>query len=225
MLGLCVLTYSSQGFAQSTPQPVVVELFSSQNCPACPPADQLMGKLSQQSDIIALSCHVDYFGQSRVKLGKSFCTERQKAYSAFKGSTKLFTPQMMVNGYLSAVGYDKADVANALRRGKGDRMSPIIIRKKPNDQYNMSLPNLSHISSPMNLWLAVYDHPHSTGMGRQGPRTYYNVVSELRGLGSWKGNASSFNLPPFNMTNKAGFAVFAQSPKTGKIVTAGQYKF
>jgi len=183
-----------------------------------------MGNLSQQHDIIALSCHVDYFGQTRVKLGKAFCTERQKSYSAFKGKTKLFTPQIMVNGHLSAIGYDQRDVRNALQNAKKDHIPPITIRQKSSNKYNMSLPNLGQITGPMNLWLAIYDRPHTTAMGRDGPRVYYNVVSEMRGLGSWQGSAASFNLPNFNTVNKAGFAIFAQDPRSGKILTAGQYK-
>ena len=78
------------GPLQTKPSPVVVELFSSQNCPACPEADAYMNDLVKSDAVIALSCHVDYFGQTSAGLGKKFCTERQGRYMKQIGAQVTF---------------------------------------------------------------------------------------------------------------------------------------
>lgn len=81
---------------QAKPSPVVIELFSSQACPACPPADAYLGSLIKSKGVIALSCHVDYFGRRGTELGKAFCTERQARYIKQIGRHSYYTPQMMI---------------------------------------------------------------------------------------------------------------------------------
>ncbi len=216
------ITMPASSQAQSD-APVLVELFSSQNCPACPPADRYMGQLVNQSNVIALSCHVDYFNGS-TPLSQKFCTDRQIGYKVQSGRKKLFTPQMIINGHLNAVGYDKETVSKSIAQARSENIAEIQITPKSNGQYQFQLPELLNARGPMNLWLAVYRPPYTEQRARVGEITYFNVISQMKGLGSWVGTTASYTVPPFNRDNQSGFAIFAQDPKSGRIMTAGHYK-
>lgn len=97
--------------------PVVVELFTSQSCSSCPPADKRLGVLAEDDNIIALSCHVTYWDHLHWKdtLSQEFCTKRQYQYNQAIGKRGVFTPQMIVNGQHSAVGSRGHTVNAALK--------------------------------------------------------------------------------------------------------------
>ncbi|MGY6633988.1 MAG: DUF1223 domain-containing protein [Alkalilacustris sp.] len=95
---------------------VVVELFTSQGCVACPPADALMGRLAERPGVIALALHVDiwdYLGWAD-KFADPVFTERQKAYARAEGSRSIFTPQMVVGGVHRIVGTAGMELADRL---------------------------------------------------------------------------------------------------------------
>ena len=102
---LCLLTLIVPNFSYGQNAPVVVELFSSQGCSSCPPADEYLVELAQKSDIIALGWHVDYWdyiGWEDVFAHPAF-TERQKAYARALNERMIYTPQFIVNGVESSV--------------------------------------------------------------------------------------------------------------------------
>src|SRR5271165_1705051 len=84
--------------AGAAPVPTVVELFTSQGCSSCPPADQLLGELAKRPDVIALAYHVDYWNQLgwTDRFSASDFTKRQRAYARKMGSSNVYTPQMVV---------------------------------------------------------------------------------------------------------------------------------
>ncbi|KKK59691.1 hypothetical protein LCGC14_3031870, partial [marine sediment metagenome] len=87
---------AAQGAAAQTDQPVVIELFTSQGCSSCPPADELLTRLAARTDVIPLALHVDYWDYIgwRDHFGKPAFTKRQKSYAAVAGSRTIYTPQM-----------------------------------------------------------------------------------------------------------------------------------
>ena len=91
------------------PRPVVVELFTSQGCSSCPPADAYVGKLSARSDVLALSFHVDYWDdlgwRDRFALAQS--VERQNTYARNLRSSSVYTPQLVVDGLDDYLGSDR----------------------------------------------------------------------------------------------------------------------
>jgi len=97
--------------AQAGPR-AVVELFTSQGCPSCPPADALLTKLARDPDLIALSLPVDYFDQPglKEKLSRHAFTERQEAYADARGDDDLYTPQAIVNGREQAFGSERQEI-------------------------------------------------------------------------------------------------------------------
>ncbi|HST95675.1 MAG TPA: DUF1223 domain-containing protein, partial [Microvirga sp.] len=98
--------------ALADPPRAVVELFTSQGCSSCPPADELLVEYSRQPDVIALSMPVnywDYLGWKDTLAHVAF-TERQKAYAHSRKDRQVFTPQMIVNGKKSCIGSDRDQI-------------------------------------------------------------------------------------------------------------------
>jgi hypothetical protein len=99
-------------------EPVVIELYTSQGCSSCPPADELLTELAKRDDVVALSLHVDYWDYLgwRDVFARHEFTERQKAYRDVAKERSIYTPQMVVHGEGRVVGSRRADVMDALDR-------------------------------------------------------------------------------------------------------------
>ena len=105
----------SAASAQAQPR-AVVELFTSEGCSSCPPADRLLGELAADPSLVALSVHIDYWDYIGWKdtLADPRNTARQKAYAHARGDGRVYTPQAVVNGSLHALGSDKAAIEHAI---------------------------------------------------------------------------------------------------------------
>src|ERR1700750_688452 len=104
------------GDAAAADPRAVVELFTSQGCSSCPPADKLLGELAKDANVIALSLPIDYWdylGWKDTLADKRF-TARQKAYSHMRGDRDVYTPQVVVNGSAHVVGSDRAKIEGAI---------------------------------------------------------------------------------------------------------------
>ncbi len=208
--------------------PVVLELFTSQSCGFCPPADALIGQMAQQDNIIALSCHVDYFNVSQNSLAKNFCTRRQNEYNRLIGSGPRYTPQLVVNGHLDMIGYQTGKVSAAVLKARAEKTSAISITDNGMGGYNVSLPSSNARSGDVRLWVAVYDKPQTLALmegNNFGKKlTYYNVVSDIQDLGAWDGMPATRDIKVPLSAKNAGFAVVAQNVTTGFIIAAGDMK-
>lgn len=207
---------------QTTAAPVVVELFSSENCPACPPADAFMKTLSASKGVIALSCHVDYFGNTSGNMGRPFCTDRQAEYIARMGRKSHFTPHMMINGHISEVGYETEKISAKLMKARAERVGSVLITQRVAGVYDFTLPSANKRTAAK-IWLAVYDKPKTVNeRGRS--MTYYNVVKRYIPLGEWNGSVLSSAVSPIIDKNSAGFAIVVQDIKSAKVLAAGDFK-
>jgi len=115
----------------------VVELFTSQGCSSCPPADKIIGELSSDPSIIALSMPIDYWDYLGWKdtLADSRFTARQRAYSRMRGDREVYTPQVVVNGAEHVIGSDRAGIENAIAKTSSSHnvMSvPVSMKRKSN---------------------------------------------------------------------------------------------
>lgn len=235
---LLALAFSSQAFAQDgvtvisprpeaapEPPPVVLELFTSQGCAFCPPADELMGQMIQQKGIIGLSCHVDYFGIKKNALGKSFCTKRQADYNRLIGNGPRYTPQLVVNGHMDMIGYEAGKISAAVLKARAEKIIPVKLTPVGGGAYDFSLPQISLKDEPVQLWMAVFEKPKSIAIteGNNFGKTvqYYNVVDRIDDLGAWDGAAMTRPLNIAYQTQDGGLAVIAQNTKTGRIIAAG----
>src|ERR1041384_1895274 len=90
--------------------PVVVELFTSQGCNSCPPADALLGELAQRPDLVALAFHVDYWNYIgwQDPFSSPEATKRQRDYAQSLGLSSVYTPEMVIDGSFDIVGLDRA---------------------------------------------------------------------------------------------------------------------
>src|ERR1700743_3858389 len=113
-LGICAIVAIIRP-AHADPR-AVVELFTSQGCSSCPPADKLMGELSKDPSIITLSMPIDYwdFVGGKHPLPDARFSARQKAYSHMRGDRDVYTPQAVVNGSLHVIGSDRAGIEGAI---------------------------------------------------------------------------------------------------------------
>ena len=102
--------------AQTQSRPAVVELFTSEGCSSCPPAEAYIGELAQHKDVLALSFHVDYWDNLGWKdpFSLRISTERQSAYSKALGRSSVYTPQVVIDGKDDYVGTDRRNIGKAL---------------------------------------------------------------------------------------------------------------
>src|SRR4051794_10112623 len=126
ILGLLPWLLAAAGAPHAETRPVVVELFTSQGCSSCPPADALLRELAGRADVIALGFHISYWDRLGWKdpLSNEASTDRQKAYAS-RLSGRVYTPQIVVEGTNEIVGSDRAAVAAALRKGPSEAIAPV----------------------------------------------------------------------------------------------------
>src|SRR6476659_633562 len=140
-LGICAIVAVIRP-AEADPR-AVVELFTSQGCSSCPPADKIIGDLARDPSIIALSMPIDYWDYLGWKdtLADSRFSARQRAYSRMRGDREVYTPQVVVNGSVHVIGSDRAGIENAIgKTGKDDSvMSVPVTMSLAGKQINVSV--------------------------------------------------------------------------------------
>src|ERR1700735_2309357 len=107
-------------------RPVVVELFTSQGCSSCPPADAVLAELAPRKDVLALGFHVDYWDSLGWKdpLSTPGATGRQNEYAAQFGRHEVFTPQIVIDGQRQAVGSNRNAVLQAITQSDATAIAP-----------------------------------------------------------------------------------------------------
>ena len=118
-VGLCLALAGAPLIAAE--RPIVVELFTSEGCSSCPPADALLAELAKRPDILALSFHVDYWDRLGWKdpFSSAAATARQQRYAEILAPHTVYTPQIIVDGRWQAVGSDRSEVEQALAAAAG----------------------------------------------------------------------------------------------------------
>ena len=189
-------------------RPVVVELYTSQGCSSCPPADALLAKLAQQPGVLAMSFPVTYWDMLGWKdtLATDANTERQKAYAHVMGHGAVYTPQMIVDGVSDVVGSREGEVESTIaahaRENATDNADNVAVTLSETPQtlhIAIGGSNARDAGSVATVWLfhlrgAV---KVAIGAGENEGRsvTYRNVVGDLRAVGQWNGEPVSIDLP------------------------------
>lgn len=213
--------------AQGPGAPVVVELFTSQGCSSCPPADALLGELADHPGVIALSLHIDYWDYIGWKdpFANAALTARQRHYARRMGLRYVYTPQMVVDGTTDVAGLRRSQVVKAVEKAAKQRKA-VKVRFEPADGGKIVVPAGHAPEGGAAVWLAIYDSEHETAVARgenAGRKIKnYRVVRELVQIGSWHGEALEI---PFDMAAAAaqgrdGCAVIVQQGLTGPILGA-----
>jgi hypothetical protein len=204
-------------------RPVVVELFTSQGCSSCPPADAYVGKLSARSDVLALSFHVGYWDdlgwRDRFALAQS--VERQSIYARNLGRSSVYTPQLVVDGRDDQVGTDGKAIARAL----SEHRDGVAVRVSMRDAQVLVELGAYPNATPSDVVLIAYlrHAVSSVGRGENAGRMLdeFNIVRAIRTLGSWKGQAQSFSVPESSLPQDAtDVAVLVQGSGQALIIGA-----
>ncbi len=199
----------------------VIELFTSQGCSSCPPADKLLSELRNDSALVTLSLPIDYWDYLGWKdtLAIPDHTARQKAYSQARGDRQVYTPQVVINGLTQLLGNDRAEIENAVAQihRSGSALSVPVHVAVSNEQITVSIPNENIVATTGEIWLCPLNRSVSVGIGRGENSghtiTYTNVVRRWIKLGTWSGKGESFTVP-MNTVKFAGadsVAVILQS--------------
>jgi hypothetical protein len=208
----------------------VLELFTSQGCSSCPPADVLLQQFSQRDNILALSFPVNYWDHLgwRDTLAKDAFNERQREYAAARGDREIYTPQIVVNGIAHAIGSQKSAIEAALAQtGRQLRPSwvPVSLECGGGDAQLKAgdAPAGSELRSGR-LWVALYSNSVAVEIGRGENHgrevTYTNVVRQLVSAGDWDGREARYRVKIPPGTHFDGCAALLQSDKTHALLGA-----
>jgi len=211
--------------AADATHPAVIELFQSQGCSSCPPAEANVGAISGRADVLALSFEVDYWDRLGWKdtFSRHAWTERQYAYAEAMGhGDNVYTPQVVVNGRVAGDGIEPGALASLVSRG--DRGSG-----GPSVGFSGGAVTVGAGRAPAggaDVWLARYIPrtvevaiPRGENAGHTLP--YKHVVREMILLGKWKGEAATFPVPRGSDSGLADAAI-VQASGAGPILAAAK---
>jgi hypothetical protein len=216
----CTVTVNAQS------RPLVVELFTSQGCSSCPPAEAYLGQLSARPDVVALAFHVDYWDdlgwRDRFELAQS--VSRQNAYARNLQRATVYTPQLVIDGRFDALGADGRTVAGALAEPR----SQVPLMLSLHDAALQVALGVQPQSAACDVWLVAYRrHALSAiGRGENAGRNLeeFNIVRELRNLGPWKGEQKAVRIPLSSLpSDSTDVAVLIQHAGQGAIIGAAAH--
>ena len=221
------------GVADAAPR-AVLELFTSQGCPSCPPADALLGEYASGGEVLALSFSVDYWDYLgwADTLASRDNTRRQRDYAAARGDLQVYTPQMIVNGVEHVIGSDRSAIARAIARRPEAEALPVPVELAlAEDSLSLSAGGaVGDMANRAILWLIVFHSERhvSVARGANGGQTlaYRNVVQKIQRVAVWKGKPMTIDLPQSEMRSSRadGVAVLLQtetaSGRPGRILGA-----
>ncbi len=186
--------------AQTSARPVVAELFTSQGCSSCPPADALITALAgTRPDLLLLTFHVTYWNGLGWRDPFSFpgATERQRNYVALGVSPEVYTPDLVVDGREDVIGSDRSAVISALARAEAkDRTAAPVALTRHDETVTITI---GAGAGRGTVLLIGYDRRHRThvGFGENGGRTLLetDIVRSMSFVGAWSGRALELQAP------------------------------
>jgi hypothetical protein len=198
--GLLIATYLAADAAEPR---ALLELFTSQGCSSCPAADKLLGDLSADPSLVALSVPIDYWDYLGWKdtLANPAHSARQRAYARVRGDRQVYTPQIVVNGATHVLGSDRAAIDHAIAQTdqKSGVMSLPVLMSVGGADLNVKIESAENEHASGEVWLCPLAKaiPVEIGRGENRGRTivYHNVVRSWLKLGDWAGAAESWTVP------------------------------
>jgi hypothetical protein len=214
----------------------VVELFTSQGCSACPPADALLARFADTPGVVALSFSVDYWDYLgwRDTLASPANSERQRAYARSRGDGKVYTPQVVVDGLAHVNGANEAAIEMAMRNATKELQDvkvPVSMRAD-GDTLIVDVGAASEKSDRRagTVWLAIAKDVETVevkrGENRGRELSYHHPVRELSPIGLWHGDPITLRLPLKDLKTIGGDCLFAllQVENNGPILGAAEYR-
>ena len=207
--------------------PVLVELFTSQGCHSCPPADDLLGELAERDDVVALAFHVTYWDRLgwRDTFGKSISDDRQYAYGRQLRARSVYTPQAVVAGEIDVVGSNSRQLETAIDvvRDHGQAKRLVVAADGTVD--------LSHLQAAIGveLWAAAYAKRREVvierGENRGKTLPYHQIVRVFEEIGSLREQGPELVLPVAEWQSRGldGLVVVAQNRINGQVLGVGEF--
>ena len=222
-LTLAVATALTAGASAFAAEPrAVIELFTSQGCSSCPPADKLLGELTYDQSLIALTLPIDiwdYLGWKDT-LALPGHTKRQKAYSHVRGDHEgVYTPQAVINGAVQALGSDRAAIERAIKQSHDNKatLSLPLTMTLDGNRLTVTAPAVANENATAEAWLCPITKSVAVAIGRGENTghtfTYHNVVRRWVRLGAWNGQSATWSVPlsDFKTDGVDAVAVIVQS--------------
>lgn len=208
----------------------VLELFTSQGCSSCPPADALFGTLARRGDVLALTLPVSYWDYLGWKdtLAREAFSKRQRRYAETRGDHEIYTPQVVVNGLTQVVGSREDAISRAIdatkRTMKAERVAMALSCEGEEIVVKTGGVRESSKYSEATVWIALYTRAVNVAI-RRGENdgrtvTYSNVVRHLVPAGRWEGQPATFRLGNLRGEDIDGCAAFLQADKPSAIIGA-----
>lgn len=228
------LTMSATAAPAAGPNgPVVVELFTSQGCYSCPPAEKFLGDLAGQKSVLALEFHVDYWddlvygaaGKWKDVFSKREYTLRQRGYNQrIRGRGNVYTPQMVIDGKLEAVGSRRLSVLSAIKRAGSTRKHRVGINVTLDGGAVRTVSLNGDVKARGSVWLLRYIKSQETrvrsGENKGKALLSHNIVTEVQKVGVWSGRAGEISVDGFSLADGEGCAVLVQDNRQGPILGA-----
>jgi hypothetical protein len=216
--------------------PVVIELFTSQGCSSCPPADAFLAELTGRDDVIPLSLHVDYWNYLgwADTFAQAAHTERQQRYSLARGDRQVYTPQMVVAGLWHVVGSDRDSVGELINAAKAlPSVDLTVVWADGGLQLEVG-DAVAGAPDRGTLWMIMFNDARTVAIGRGENAgrtiTYYNVVVEMHRLAMWRGESMAIELPiaALSEVGADGCVIILQQDlaggNPGQIIGAASYR-
>ena len=219
-----LLCFAAAAHAQL--RPTVVELFTSEGCSSCPPAEAYIGELGRRPDVLALAFHVDYWDDLgwRDRFGLPEAVRRQNVYAKALGLSSVYTPQVVLDGRHDFVGSDRASINRAL---SGNRTGAPVSVTVQDGEVLINLGVQQGVASS-DVTLIAYQRSAVTAIGRgeNSGRTLteFNIVRSIKTLGRWDGQVQQYHAPMKTIPNDCtDVAVLVQPVGQGLIIGAATH--
>ncbi len=214
--------------------PTVVELFTSQGCYSCPPAERFLGDLADRDGILALEFHVDYWdnlnygsaGKWKDPWSSPAFTARQRDYNVqIRGRTGVYTPQMVVDGKFEAVGSREGAVESVIEDARARAGKRVEVAAVP-DGGGLKVSLKGGPDRAGGVWLVSFLRREATrvlrGENHGKLLVNHNVVTEMRRIGAWDGKDRTIDVASVANDGKRGCAVLVQAGEAGPILGAAR---
>jgi len=234
VLGLAAIGVMSHS-AAAAEQLTVIELFTSQSCYSCPPAEKILGKLAQRDDIIALEHHVDYWDQlihgsdGRWKdiFSSPESTDRQRRYNdSVEGRGYSYTPQMVFNGKAETVGNRKRAVSREISKAQKSQGERLTVAVAPLASGGLTITVDGSIGGKAGIWLLrVLDQQTvrpTGGENKDKNLVNHNIVREVRRVGDWAGSKATVDVAGYKLEEGFSCFVLVQTARPGPIIGAAR---
>ncbi|MEM6305627.1 MAG: DUF1223 domain-containing protein [Pseudomonadota bacterium] len=221
-----VIGFAAPLWAQDNP--VVVELYTSQGCSSCPPADRILHELADRDDVIALALHVDYWDYIGWEdpFGSSAHADRQRAYAREGGRRTIYTPEMIVNGTTDIVGAKPMKLSEAIAAHAQMAAKVDLEIARTGGELTIQARALEALEAPITVHMLRYSPRERTeikrGENRGKTLEYANVVEGWTVLGEWDGT-SELRMSAA-MSGDKPCVVILQRGEAGPILAAARLK-